>query len=401
MIQVLTHSGREEKYAGKDVIVNRIHDARALDEFDINIIDLDDTDLWKTVNWERKTIDSIADIISLAKMINNSNNTRIVVKYPQNRHYKYGSHRGPYKEFCDLKDMIPIIKAHILDELYYSLDTVNFVYENTETEIESKSYSASFWFENPEKALWCSKSGKVVVCEHDHIILTTLNIDDYESLILMLKSLGLIKENVDMPSWMEELKMFDDKKQYDIIRENNEIIKTSQSNIDLALEIIENNNRYKSILYTSGNELVSVVFEILEDMLGCDLQSFEDKKKEDFLFSIGTHIFIGEIKGVNHNVKSENVSQLDVHYQSYLENHPETDEKDVHALLIMDHQKKKPVYNREPVHDNQIALAKRNGCLIVDTYTLLKVYEKYRSGVLMREECIRLFADNTGLLKIE
>ena len=49
---------------------------------------------------------------------------------------------------------------------------------------------------------------------------------------------------------------------------------------------LEENAKYKSILYTNGNELVRVVFEILESILDYDLSSFEDILKEDFLINV-------------------------------------------------------------------------------------------------------------------
>jgi len=39
---------------------------------------------------------------------------------------------------------------------------------------------------------------------------------------------------------------------------------------------LDKNNEYKSILYTQGDELVKVVFEIIEQMFGCDLSNFEE-----------------------------------------------------------------------------------------------------------------------------
>ena len=112
---------------------------------------------------------------------------------------------------------------------------------------------------------------------------------------------------------MEEISMFDDEKQIDIITHNRTKIQEAESNIEEAKRIIDKNNEYKSILYTNGDRLVTVVLEILERMLGCDFSEFEDLKNEDFLATVNGLIFIGEIKGVNHNVKSENIAQLDRH----------------------------------------------------------------------------------------
>ena len=104
------------------------------------------------------------------------------------------------------------------------------------------------------------------------------------------------------------------------------------------------------------------------------------RKKEDFLFEIDDNVFIGEIKGVRHNVKNENISQLDVHFQGYLDEHEEKDPNSVKALLIMNHQNNKAPEEREPVKDTQINLAKRNGSLIIETAVLLKLLEECRSG---------------------
>ena len=216
-------------------------------------------------------------------------------------------------------------------------------------------------------------------------------------MINFLKAIGLIHENVDVPQWMEGIHMFDDIRQIDVIRESREKIQEAQNSIKAAEDIMSQNERYKSILYTSGDKLVEVVLDILGQMLGYDFSVFEDKKKEDFLAEIGDDVFIGEIKGVNHNVKSENVSQLDVHYQSFLEDSGKS-ENHVFALLIMNHQKNKDLTKREPVHENQVKLAKRNGSLIIDTFVLLKLFEKYKSEEISREYCMQLLKNNTGIL---
>lgn len=234
----------------------------------------------------------------------------------------------------------------------------------------------------------------------DHIIASTLQINEYSEMMELLTVLGLIQTKQDVPLWLEEVRMFDDNKQFGIIEENNRSIEIAKQNISTAIGKIDKNREYKSILYTNGDELVKVVFEILENMLGCDLSQFVDKKAEDFLFEIGDTVFIGEIKGVNHNVKSENVSQLDVHYQSYLEEHTDKKEEKIKAILIINHQKNKPLEIREPVHEKQIQLACRNGSLIIETITLLKLFEQYLSQNISREDCIRLLCAQKGLLNI-
>ena len=89
--------------------------------------------------------------------------------------------------------------------------------------------------------------------------------------------------------------MFDDIQQLDLIRENREKIQMAEQEIDKAKKVMDQNNRYKSILYTTGDELVEVVLEILGQLLDYDFSQFEDKKNEDFLAEIGNDVFIGEM----------------------------------------------------------------------------------------------------------
>lgn len=401
MIQVLTHSGITTSIKGSNIVINKIHDAQSLDDFEINIIDLNEPNMWCQKGNRIFSIDSIADIRSLSVMIKNSRQTQIIVMFPENLVYKYDFHNGKYVDCAELKNMIYQMSESVIKELYEPLGSLKLIYENTQTNIGKEKVKAAFFFNNiSDSILMKSQSGKPVVCTCGNVIATTLILQNYDHIMLFLKKLGLIKEKESAPAWIEGMQMFDDNKQLQIIEENSAAIKAANENISKAMETINKNNEYKSILYTSGEELVNVVFEILEKMLGCNLSDFVDEKNEDFLFDINGITFIGEIKGVNHNVKNENVSQLDVHYQRYIDTHEEVDLNTVKAILIMNHQKNKPLSNREPVHDHQISLAKRNGSLVIETYTLLKLFEKYLANEMTREECTEIFASNTGLLKL-
>lgn len=166
-----------------------------------------------------------------------------------------------------------------------------------------------------------------------------------------------------------------------------------------AQDKLENNNRFKSILYSTGDELVEVVFEILENMLGCDLSNFVDEKKADFIFELDDKVFIGEIKGINTNVKSVNVTQLEVHVQDYLDDNLDKTEEDIIALLIINHQREKSPDEREAIHEKQIALAKRNGSLIVETTQLLQLYSDYCMGNKNKSDIVELLKCK-GLLQL-
>ena len=198
---------------------------------------------------------------------------------------------------------------------------------------------------------------------------------------------------------MKEIIMFDDEQQFVTIEKNRQAIKTAENNIANAMEKIDKNNEYKSILYTTGEELVKVVFEILENMLGCDLSQFEDKKKEDFSFEQDGIVYIGEIKGISSNVKSQNISQLELHHQGFMDEHPEIEDKNLRQILIINHQRNMALQKRDPVDKKQIELASKYGSLIVETGILLKMFERYKKEELTREECFALLEQN-GVLEL-
>ena len=401
MIQILTYKGNEDEFQGNEIKVNRIHDAESLDSFDVNIISLRDNNMWESQNASIKTIDSISDLKSLSTMIYNSKQTKIVILLPQNIKYRYNRRLNSRINYCELKNMIYDF-SDILGDIYEPIRHANIVYENTTTKIGQNEISAAFYFNTIQEETVLTKSersNKPTTIIKNDIILSSLDINNSDEIDTFMRSIGLVHDKLEAPEWMEDVKMFDDNTQLNIIKKNNDMIKAAHENISKAMEVIDKNNRYKSILYTTGNELVEVVFEILQEMLGCDLSEFTDKKKEDFKFTLGDKVFIGEIKGVTPNVKKANVSQLDVHVQEYMDDNDEQVENII-ALLIIDHQRGKAIAEREKVHEEVIKLAERNGSLIVDTMALLRLFEQYTLKEKSREECIELLENNTGLLEI-
>ena len=402
MIQILTYSGNEEKLRGEGIRLNKIHDAEALDSFEINIISLQDDNMWVTRERTLGTIDTIGDLISLSKMIASSKQSKIIVILPQNNGFTYNTLESDcrYWKRREFKDSLGDFH-YVLGHVFQPLERIDLIYENTTTLVGNKKVLASFHFDESVKHVLTKseKSNKPTTVEVGEKILSTLNISNCNEVQDFLSLIGLIKEKSKAPEWMEGINMFDDDNQLEIIQENNKAIETANENISNAMKVINQNKRYKSVLYTSGDELVEVIFEILEKMLGCDLSEFTDKKKEDFKFMINDKVFIGEIKGVTPNVKKANVSQLDVHVQEHLDDNDE-ESKNIIALLIINHQRNKPISAREGVNDEVIKLAERNGSLIVETITLLKLFEQYLLGEKSRDECIDTLANTTGLLEL-
>jgi len=403
MIQVVTYTGKEQKYKGAEVEQYSLHDIRSLDEYEITVINLNDVALWKYNGKTNSSINTIEDLISISEMISRCKLSKLVLIFPQNLVYEYYHNTsGLYHLKKEIKNMLPEVTVSILSKLFQPISNIQLVYENTKTEIGNSECEASFCFvEQDEVMLSSMKSGKATAIKKGKVVLTTLLLPDYTSLIAFLNEVHLLEKKNEIPAWLNEVCMFDDTEQKDVIKQCNENIRIAENQIETAKNVLSANDRLKSVLYTNGDELVEVVFDILEEMLECDLSSFVDEKKEDFLFDLEGFTFIGEIKGVNHNVKNQNVTQLDVHYQGYLDEHEDADKDKLKALLIINHQKNKPLFDREPVKDTQIQLAKRNGSLIVDTYTLLRLLEKCRRGSLSREEILNMLKKTIGYLVLD
>jgi hypothetical protein len=237
----------------------------------------------------------------------------------------------------------------------------------------------------------------------DRFIATTLDIPmSEEHLIAFLKKCKFIPEKEQYPEWLTAIKFLDDESLNTSIAENKSIIKKAENEISTAESKLAENMDCKSVLFVNGDDLVRVVFKILEKMLNVSLEFFVDKKKEDVRIHFDDFDFIGEIKGENSNIKSRHITQLDTHYNDYLETLKEKgEEKEVKALLIINPLRKTPLHEREDIHVDQIALAERNGSLIIETEKLLKVYELFIEGNISRDKCIEMLRNETGLLTNE
>ncbi len=164
MIQILTYSGKEDCFQGKDVVVSSIHNARSLDEFDINIISLDDEHVWRYEGQTTDRIDDIDDLNSLSIMINRSKKTKIVILFPQNRDFFYYKYHKNYSCYEELKNMISNL-CSIIAVLHTSIYSIDLVYENTVTKIENKNIASSFYFEiSDNENAWQRKPVKSRVC---------------------------------------------------------------------------------------------------------------------------------------------------------------------------------------------------------------------------------------------
>ena len=403
-IQIVTNQNlTKQKFPS--VTYSSLREPQSLDEFDVVIIDLSAETIWRNLENNTTKIKCYNDFLSIAQMVTRRKNAIIVYALPQNTNYSYNFSFEKYQRSIPLKDHLPTIR-HIMEAVFPPSPTsgnISIYYEKTRTQLNDVIYNADFYFDGMYDACTSSISSEksTTIRWTDTVYFTTLNILKTEAeLRNFLSNVLPEQEKEAIPSWMETECYFNDRELKRTIEENEEKIEIANQNIEIAQDKLKENERYKSILYTSGDELTEVVFSILEKILSCSLSSFVDEKHEDFLIKKEKYTLIGEIKGVNSNVRNENIGQIDLHYQKYKDRlNEENLVEEVHQILIMNTFRKQPLAERKPIHEDQIKLAERNGCLIIETTTLLKLFEKYVAGDVTVETCERLFTEKTGLLK--
>ena len=383
-----------------NVTISDIGKPRSLDEFEINIIDLGSERLWKTTDYGFQVIDRTADIHSLQSMVSNREHSIVIYLLPQD--VTVCSDRHPHT--ARLKDCAGLITTVLQTALPSNMYIPRVFYEPTKTKVGEEIIPADFYFDELLQMKTASEaSNKPTSVENNcRIYLTTLSVLETEKRLFEFLICILPKpEKEVVPEWMREIEFFDDREQKNTIERNKQAIENAQKEIEASKTKLETNMYYKSILYSNGAELVEVVFSILERILSCDLSEFRDEKKEDFLIKKSNYTIIGEIKGVSSNIKNEHISQVDVHYQGYMDSLAETGrQENVHQVLIINPFRNKPISDREPVHETQVKLAERNGCLIIETLTLLKLFEKLKNGEINVSYCETLFTTRTGLLTL-
>ena len=393
-----------------DFSVNEISNfssPKSFDMFDINIIDLRSREIYRNENSMEVIgiIDCIYDFFTINEMIENSKKAKFIFIYPKNIDFLALYQFECYQISKPIKD-ITLYVSKVFSTLNRKLD-YKFSFERTDTKLsDDVNVPADFYFperDDFEILLRSIDSNKVTCCKKDNLFLTTLDILTDEELQLFLEKIGLkATSNSVAPDWMNKVMIFDDVEQLKNIEENEVKIKSSQESIAESEDKLSENSRFKSILYTSGDELVDVVKDIFSKIFDVDFSEFKDKKKEDFTFTFKNKIFIGEIKGVNQNIKTTNLAQLDLHFTNFIEERgDDLDENNIHKLLVMNHQKDKDLKSRIPVDQQQIDMAKNKyDSLIIETVELLEMYDKFTRGEMTQEECFNLICQN-GILKVK
>lgn len=411
-IQLLSYRTGFEKYS---VAHYNLETPHTFDSFDVNIIDLNDKNVFMNKNHGMQSIDKRIEIQQIKGIIEGKVRSTTIIMLPQNLEYHYSwgynSGRGTvcYNKSCFLSTMLGELEEILQTTIIPKGVQFKLCYEISKTKCGKTELKADFYFD--EKSTQCAHnydfvtranySKKPTTIHFDNIYITTLDIlETPETLTNYMDFLNVSdSENEEEPEWIKEIVFDDDKEQAEEITKQKDAITKAEEIIENANNKLKENNRYKSILYANGEQLVEVVFDILENIFLYDMSEFHDVKKEDFLIRLDNVTFIGEIKGITSNVKSEHVSQLEVHFQGYQDNLREIGcTENVKALLIINPFRHKRPTEREPINEIQEKLAKRNDSLIITTDSLLKLYDMFIKGEIDRDTIKNEFMIQTGIL---
>lgn len=319
---------------------------------------------------------------------------------PQNIKYYYGK-IGTYgngKKNIELKSNIVFISKIVTNGM---IEEEIFTFGKTNTIIDQENISSDFYFKdnlNVEVLTESEKSKKKTTVKFNNIIFTTLKLETENEIEKFIKFIFQNTDEERIPEWVQEynfnndLELKKDRKKIEEELSKKELEK--RENIDL----INKNNKYKSILFLTGERLVEIIKEMIEEMLKIDLSGFEDKKKEDLRVEFEDIAFIIEIKGINSSVKNSNISQLDNHVELYNE-----EEKGIKGkgILIINPERTKSIEERNPIHSSQIKKIEKDENLMITTEVFLKLFELFKQKKIKKEKIKSILQTETGMLTIE
>lgn len=387
-----------------DVTVSTFDRPKSLDSYDFNIIDLSETSIWKK-NVRSNHILMYDDCRQISEMVTHKKNSIIIFVLPQDTRFEVDNsgkylESGPRLKNAILKGVDPWKLSGMTPD---NMFCPPLLFEPTETILGENTYKADFYFEMSESiTVSCLSNKQTTVKVGEDIFCTSLSVcDSLISLKEFLENAFIKSDSPMLPDWASEVTFGSDEYQLSIIRENKSKIELLKNQIELAEEELRKNERFKSILWSDGNQLVDVVFDILESIFECNLEDFVDERKEDFLIKKADITFIGEIKGVNSNVKYSHIAQVNKHKLLYLDKLQEEGKREtVKEILIVNSQKNKKPSEREGINEDQIELAKKYEVAIISTETLLRIFEKRLKGIISADMCISVFETVNGLIEL-
>ena len=390
-IQIISNRVFEETNSIKS---SSFDDYNSFNSFEFNIIDLNNSILWN-----QGLFSSNKELPIITNAINNTDsNSSFIFLLPQN--IPITTKESSIKNES-LNKNTEIVSEFIED---ITGRYTELIYGKNITIISEIEYNADFYFKHESRTEVIKNNvvGDNTIIKIDNFIFTTISIPDAKTLKVLIDSISPSYKTVDIPEWFEDVDFLNDKEENENIIQYQNEIKCLEEKIKESEELLEKNNKYKSILYTQENALVKVVYEILDEMLGTNFSEFKDVFDEDFYFEKDEQGFIGEIKGVKRNLKNEYLNQLNDHAVKKLHKFDE-EEIDIplKQLMIINTFRKRHPNDRPDIEKETLDKAEMHEALVITTPVLLKLFGLYKKGEIKSDEIIGHLKNDVGLFEIK
>ncbi len=370
---------------------------RSFDEFDLNIIDLNSPNLWSFNSEYQKCTEAVYHLKTLKEIMRNSKRGIFIIIMPANIKVSVHYSECYTNQTVAIKDILKQVNQELSTLV---LSNIKLRYEISTTTIDEQNFYSDFIFDNVdgETIKWSNGCKGTIVKHNERLYSTTLLIKNTANDLGILISFIVSRfKKSDVPDWFNSLEYFDDAA---LKNKRSELLDMYRQIEDIDRRI-DKNNRFKSILYSNGDELIDVVKGILVDIFKLQDDHFIDVKKEDFRFKFRDINFIVEIKGINTNVKNSNIAQCKKHVTDFLIAEDTMSPNNVKGLLIINPQRDIEPRKREPIHADQINYAKSEGILIITTLELLKLYQAYTKDKVVSNVCFEVFKNDVGEFKFK
>ena len=386
--------------------VNTLSAPESFDDYEYNIVDLSFDEIWKYSGSSVQSIDCLNDIKIISAMIKTTKN-KVLIILPQNVKYKYNynpyaSPERKYAASCELKNKIELLET-IFEVITGTQRNTLLMYNKTKSSICGNELSCDFvftGFPNEQSVTFSTTGTSVTTILYGNTYFTTLKLESERDILAIMQELKWLGQADDLPDWINDIVFFDDKLLNETKQSKSEELDKLQNDIKHIDEKLIGNREYKTVLCKSGEPLVAIVNRMLSEMIGYDYEEFIDKKEEDFLLQYNNQYFIGEIKGISTNVKRSNILQAATHKSIYLEIEG-NENKDVHAIAIINRQRNLPPTERDDISSDVVKLAQLNDVLLIPTEIFLQLFEKFKAGEYSTEDVVKLLTNNKGLLQIK
>lgn len=403
---VKVDQGEYVSYSFGDMALNSLNSPAEFDAFDINVICVDEEEFWKNSGGDsRSKVNSNPDLDSIAQLSSRTKSIVVLALPNDNIYFSYLDPRSYGNDFktIPIKDILTNACAIALRAIGSPNINGSIVYGSGITTVGQQKMRSSFFLDGSwDEVITTTEqpSLKPTTVKDCGFIVTTLPILQSEMAFSEFIEIVFDKKPIaDAPEWFYELPpMLDDAMHLEEIKHQETIIENASKKVAESRSRLEENAKWKSILYTNGTQLENTVRELLGELFGWNPQSFKDCGTSDFIFEHQGIYYAGEIKGENSNVVNSHLSQLELNYDLDVEAGLIPEGSMCRKLLIANTFRKKPPINRPQVDEKQIDLARDNyGCLIVTTPVLLALYGAFRASEVSLQ-CVIDLLSKTGIL---